>query len=544
MNIIGAALSRSRTVIASLIVLLIAGFFSYINIPKEARPDVNIPIIYVSMSLKGISPEDAERLLVRPMETELKSIEGVKEIRSKAYLGGANVLLEFEAGFDADQALNDVREKSDIAKAELPDNADEPRVEEVNLSLFPIIIVTLGGEVPERTLLKISRNLQEKIEGVSSILEARIGGDRDEQVEIVIEPFLIDSYGLDPRKILDAISRSNRLIAAGELDATKGSYSIKVPGLFENVNDILDMPLTVSGDSVVRLRDIGFVNRTFEDRKTYARLNGQPAISLEIKKRTGENIVEAVSAVKAVVEKERAKWPAAITVTFSGDDSKNIRNMLRDLQNNVLLAVLLVMIIIVAALGIRSGILVGIAIPGSFLTGILVLSAFGLTVNIVVLFALILSVGLLVDGAIVVTEYADRKMVEGTPPTKAYSEAARRMSWPIIASAATTLAAFFPLLFWPGVVGEFMKFLPITLMAVLLASLAMALIFVPTIGAQIGRPGAFDEKFVRQMSAMESGNFSDISGISGIYVKLLGRVLDHPRKTAFFAFFAMFVTFA
>mgnify|MGYP001345526780 FL=1 len=282
MNIIGAALSRSRTVIASLIVLLIAGFFSYINIPKEARPDVNIPIIYVSMSLKGISPEDAERLLVRPMETELKSIEGVKEIRSKAYLGGANVLLEFEAGFDADQALNDVREKSDIAKAELPDNADEPRVEEVNLSLFPIIIVTLGGEVPERTLLKISRNLQEKIEGVSSILEARIGGDRDEQVEIVIEPFLIDSYGLDPRKILDAISRSNRLIAAGELDAAKGSYSIKVPGLFENVNDILDMPLTVSGDSVVRLRDIGFVNRTFEDRKTYARLNGQPAISLEI----------------------------------------------------------------------------------------------------------------------------------------------------------------------------------------------------------------------------------------------------------------------
>lgn len=544
MNIIGAALSRSRTVIASLIVLLIAGFFSYINIPKEARPDVNIPIIYVSMSLKGISPEDAERLLVRPMETELKSIEGVKEIRSKAYLGGANVLLEFEAGFDADQALNDVREKSDIAKAELPDNADEPRVEEVNLSLFPIIIVTLGGEVPERTLLKISRNLQEKIEGVSSILEARIGGDRDEQVEIVIEPFLIDSYGLDPRKILDAISRSNRLIAAGELDAAKGSYSIKVPGLFENVNDILDMPLKVSGDSVVRLRDIGFVNRTFEDRKTYARLNGQPAISLEIKKRTGENIVEAVSAVKAMVEKERANWPAAITVTFSGDDSKNIRNMLRDLQNNVLLAVLLVMIIIVAALGIRSGILVGIAIPGSFLTGILVLSAFGLTVNIVVLFALILSVGLLVDGAIVVTEYADRKMVEGTPPTKAYSEAARRMSWPIIASAATTLAAFFPLLFWPGVVGEFMKFLPITLMAVLLASLAMALVFVPTIGAQIGKPGAFDKKLVKQMSAMESGNFSDICGISGIYVKLLGRVLDHPRKTAFFAFFAMFVTFA
>ncbi|HCH56533.1 MAG TPA: MFS transporter, partial [Rhodospirillaceae bacterium] len=204
MTIIDAALSRSRTVIALLTLILIAGFSAYVNIPKEARPDVNIPIIYVSMSLKGISPEDAERLLVRPMESELKSIEGIKEMRSSAYLGGANVLLEFEAGFNADQALNDVRERADIAEADLPEDAEEPRVEEVNLSLFPIIIVTLGGEVPERTLLKIGRDLQEKVKGISAVLEANIGGDRDEQVEIVIDPLLLDSYGLDPRRVLDA----------------------------------------------------------------------------------------------------------------------------------------------------------------------------------------------------------------------------------------------------------------------------------------------------------------------------------------------------
>ena len=328
MTIIDAALSRSRTVIAVLVLLLIAGFSSYVNIPKEARPDVNVPIIYVSMSLKGISPEDAERLLVRPMEAEVKSIEGVKEIRSSAFQGGANVLMEFEAGFNADLALADVREKVDIAKADLPVDADEARVEEVNLSLFPIIIVTLGGEVPERSLLKISRDLQEKIEGISSVLEANIGGDRDEQVEIVIDPFLVDSYELDPRKVLDAISRSNRLIAAGSLNGAKGSFAVKVPGLFENVNDILNMPLKTSGDSVVTVRDIASVRRTFEDRETYARLHGKPAISLEIKKRTGENIIATVNAVKELVAEERQSWPKEITVTFSSDDSKNIRNML------------------------------------------------------------------------------------------------------------------------------------------------------------------------------------------------------------------------
>ena len=535
MTIIDAALSRSRTVIAVLVLLLIAGFSSYVNIPKEARPDVNVPIIYVSMSLKGISPEDAERLLVRPMEAEVKSIEGVKEIRSSAFQGGANVLMEFEAGFNADLALADVREKVDIAKADLPDDVDEPRVEEVNLSLFPIIIVTLGGEVPERSLLKIGRDLQEKIEGISSVLEANIGGDRDEQVEIVIDPFLVDSYGLDPRKVLDAISRSNRLIAAGSLDGAKGSFAVKVPGLFENVNDILNMPLKTSGDSVVTVRDIASVRRTFEDRETYARLNGKPAISLEIKKRTGENIIATVNAVKELVAEERQSWPKEITVTFSSDDSKNIRNMLHDLQNNVLSAILLVMIVVVGALGIRTGLLVGIAIPGSFLTGILVLSAFGLTVNVVVLFSLILSVGLLVDGAIVVTEYADRRMIEGTHRTTAYAEAAKRMAWPIITSTATTLAAFLPLLFWPGLVGEFMKFLPITLIATLLASLLMALIFVPTLGALFGKPGTVDRRMVDQMTAMETGDIRETRGFTGIYIRLLGAALRHPAKIVFLA---------
>lgn len=540
MSLIDAAILRSRTVLSILALVLAAGLYAYITIAKEARPDIPFPNIYVSMSLKGISPEDADRLLVRPMEAELRSIEGIKEIRSNAFQGGASVVLEFEAGFDADKALTDVRERVDTAQTELPDEADDPKVIEINLGLLPILVVTLGGDIPERTLIRIARELKDEIEGVSSVLEAAIGGDRKEQVEIIVDPLLLDSYGIDPAEVLSIANRSNRLVAAGSLESDRGSFAIKVPGLFESARDIREIPLKVSGDSVVTVGDIASLRRTFEDRRNYARLNGRSAVSLEIKKRTGENIIDTVRSVKAVIEGERRYWPRGMEVTYSGDESRFIRTMLSDLQNNVQSAVLLVMIIVAGALGVRTGLLVGIAIPGSFLAGILVLAALGLTVNMVVLFSLILSVGLLVDGAIVVTEYADRKMIEAArilPETRraAYAEAARRMSWPIIASTATTLAAFLPLLFWPGLVGEFMRYLPITLIAVLSASLLMALVFVPTLGAQIGRPGSRSVRAMCQMVLVEEGPVREASGLTGVYVRALGRVLRHPAKVALVA---------
>ncbi len=485
MSVIDAALGRSRTVLAALLLLLVAGAATYVAIPKESDPDVNIPIIYVSLSHDGISPEDAERLLIRPMETELRGIEGIKEVRSTAFQGGASVLMEFDAGFDVDTALADVRERVDLVKPDLPEDTDEPTVNEVNFSLFPILVVTLGGDVPERTLLRLARDLRDKIEGIPTVLEAKIIGDRKEQVEIVLDPVLMDSYGLDAQQILLALKRSNLLVAAGALDTGRGRFAVKVPGLFESVRDMLDMPLKVHRDAAITLGDLVSARRTFKDRRTIARLAGQPAISLEVSKRTGKNIIDTIEQVRAVVAAEQAQggWPEGMAVSYSQDKSVQIRTILADLQNNVLSAVLLVLIVIIGALGVRNGILVGLAIPGSFLTGILVLAVLGLTINIVVLFSLILAVGMLVDGAIVVTEYADRKLREGEPPERAYALAAKRMSWPIIASTATTLAAFAPLLFWPGIVGEFMKFMPITLMATLSASLAMALVFVPVMGA-------------------------------------------------------------
>jgi multidrug efflux pump len=527
-RLIDASFARSRTVLLVLALVLIGGVQAYRAIPKEADPDVQIPIVYVAMTHDGISPEDAERLLIRPMEQELRSVEGVKEMRAQASEGQASVTLEFEAGVDIDEALADVRERVDLAKADLPEDTDEPIVNEVNLALFPVLVVTLSGDLPERTLLALARDLEERIEGLPDVLDVEIAGERDELLEVVIDPLLVESYDLQLEDLLSLVSRNNRLVAAGSLDTDQGRFAVKVPGVFETPKDVLNLPVKVIGDKVVRLADVAEVRRTFKDADGFARVGGRPALALEVSKRIGANIIDTVASVRAVVEAERAGRPANLEVGFLQDKSDDIESMLRDLQNNVLSAIILVMIVIVAALGLRSAGLVGLAVPSSFLAGILVLTLLGLTVNIVVLFGLILAVGMLVDGAIVVTELADRKMAEGLDRKEAYRLAAKRMAWPITASTATTLAAFMPLLFWPGIVGEFMKFLPITLLATLTASLCMALIFVPNLGALVGKAETTDRRAMRLLSAAEEGDLGELRGLAGAYVRLLRRLLRRP----------------
>ena len=529
-RIIDIALLRTRTVMLAFLMILTAGVISYIDIPKEADPDIPIPIIYILLKHDGISPEDSERQLLQSIEPKLRSIEGVKEVRSSAYTGGANIILEFDAGFDSSRALYEVRERVDIGKADLPPDTKEPIIKEVNLNLFPVLIVTLSGNIPERTLLKYARNLRDELEGISSILEANLTGARKELVEIIVNPAQLDSYKIDAIQVIQTIARSNLLIAAGMLDSGNGRFPIKVPGLYEDLPSILEQPLKVSGDSVVTIGDIASVRKSFKDPSSIARLAGERSIGIEIKKRSGENIIETVKRVRSVVETTSKNWPDGLKYTFSQDRSTNIKTMLRELQNNIISAVLLVMIIIVGALGWRSGALVGMAIPGSFLLGILVLSLLGLSINIVVLFSLILSVGMLVDGAIVVTEFADRQQKRGFLRRKAYKTAAKRMALPIIASTATTLAAFFPLIFWPGIVGEFMKFLPITLVAVLSASLIMALIFVPTIGGLFGSGGNLPAVVPHPSGPDKSPLHERISAFGKFYKIVLERALNNPGK--------------
>ncbi len=530
-SIINAALSRIRTVVLLFCLAMIVGLVSLKNIPKENTPDISIPLAYVSIRHEGISPEDADRILYQPMHKELKSLDGLKEITSTATDGHLSIQLEFQSNIDIDKALVDIREAVDAAKGELPSTTDEPKVKEINLSLFPVMVVGLAGNVDERVLFAIADDLQEKLEGLSGVLEAKIQGDREEVAEIIIDPAKLDSYNIDHNSLFQLINNNNQLVAAGNLDTGSGRFAVKVPGLIENTQDILNMPVKVDGEKVVRFADIAIGQRTYKDARSLARINGKPALALEISKRLGSNIIETLKEVKELVNKEKLKWPDGIDVTFNQDESIHIENTLSDLFNNVFFATILVMIIIVGSLGARSSMLVGLAIPGSFLMGIMVLSFMGYTLNMVVLFALILSVGMLVDGAIVVTEYADRRMAEGSPKKHAFSEASKRMAWPIIASTATTLAVFLPLMFWPDVMGEFMMFIPLTVMITLTASLIMALIVIPALGAWLAKPGAIKPHTLQTMKAAENGDFASLNGLTGRYVTLLSKLIKTPIKT-------------
>ncbi|MEZ8543444.1 MFS transporter [Vibrio splendidus] len=537
-SIIDAALSRARTMLSLLALILVAGVVTYITIPKESSPDITIPIIYVSVGHQGISPTDAERLLVRPIEQELRSIEGVKEMTATAAEGHASVVLEFNVGVDLTKAMADVRDAVDLAKPKLPEDSDEPTVNEVTLaSEQPVLSVVLFGTVPERTIVQIARELGDKLESYRQILEVDIAGDRDDIVEIIVDPLLMESYSLDQADIYNLIALNNRVVAAGFVDTGYGRFSVKVPSVFNSLKDVLELPIKVDGKQVVTFGDVATVRRAFRDPESFARLDGKSAVVLDIKKRAGENIIETVELVKAVMAgaQQQAEWPNNLLVKYTWDESKDVKIMLNDLQNNILSAIILVVIVIIAILGVRTALLVGISIPGSFLTGLLVLSVFGLTVNIVVLFSLIMAVGMLVDGAIVVTEFADRRMQEGEGRKAAYRDAAKRMAWPITASTATTLAAFAPLLFWPDVTGEFMKFLPLTLIATLTASLIMALLFVPVLGGLIGKPQYVSPKSQTRMVALHNGDFSQATGLTKAYYHTLSIAIKHPFKILFSA---------
>ena len=511
MNLVETAIRNTRLTLSILAFLMVAGTLAYLSIPKEAEPDVKIPIIYVSLGYQGISPEDSERLLLRPMETRLKTITGIKQMTATAYQGGGNVLLEFQAGANLDKALTDVRNKVSDAKRDLPQGADEPSVNEVNISEFPVLVVTLSGELPERVLTRAARELRDRIEEVPGVLDAALQGVREDLVEVVIDAAKLSSYHLRPDILIAGVNANNQLVAAGALEGASGRYAIKVPSLIETLEDVANLPIVSDGTAVVRARDLATIRSARKDPETITRLNGKPAVAIEVSKRAGSNLIETVDRVKVITEKFAELLPKGVHVNFSQDKSTNIRQLLSDLENSVLTAVILVFIVILYALSGRASILIGLAIPASFLMGILGLSLAGMTVNIVVLFSLILAVGMLVDDAIIVTEFAERRMSEGMEKRQAFALASHRMTGPVVAATLTRVAAFSPLLFWPGMVGEFMKYMPITLIATLSASMLYALIFTPVLGAMIARP-------MKEEKAKKDS----------LYMRLVGQAIRHP----------------
>ena len=496
-GIIDWASQRARMILALIIASLAAGIFSYTGLPKEGEPDIEIPALFISVVFPGISAADSETLLVRPMETELADLDGLKKMTATAAENYAGLALEFEFGWDKAKTMADVREAMNSAEALFPNGAEKYSINELNFSEFPIIIVNLTGDVPERTMTRVATKLQEEIEAMDAVLEAVISGNRDEMVEVTIDPLRLESYNVTAGELINVVQNNNQLIAAGEVDSNQGTFSVKIPSSFNEAQDIYDLPVKTNGDRVVTLGDLAKIKLTFVDRAGTARFNGENTVALQVVKRKGFNLIGTAKDVRSLVEEESQNWPtnlkAAVDVGTSNDQSRVVDSMVRQLEGSVLTAIALVMIVVLTSLGTRAALLVGFSIPTSFLLCFVLLGLMGVTISNIVMFGLILAVGMLVDGAIVVVEYADKRISQGTGPMKAYVEAAKRMFWPVVSSTATTLCAFLPMLFWPGVPGQFMGMLPVTLIFVLSASLIVALIYLPILGGVSGRLSRFFE---------------------------------------------------
>ena len=496
-GIIDWASKRARMILALIIASLAAGIFSYTGLPKEGEPDIEIPALFISVVFPGISASDSETLLIRPVETELADLDGLKKMTAVAAENYAGVALEFEFGWDKAKTMADVRDAMNSAEALFPEGAEKYSINELNFSEFPIIIVNLTGDVPERTMTRVAKKLQEEIESMDSVLEVVISGDREEMVEVTIDPLRLESYNVTAGELINVVQNNNQLIAAGEVDSKQGTFGVKIPSSFNEAQDIYNLPVKTNGDRVVTLGDLAQIKLTFVDRAGTARFNGDNTVALQVVKRKGFNLIGTAKDVRQLVEKESQGWPlnlkAAVDVGTSNDQSRVVDSMVRQLEGSVLTAIALVMIVVLTSLGTRAALLVGFSIPTSFLLCFVLLGLMGVTISNIVMFGLILAVGMLVDGAIVVVEYADKRIAQGSGPMKAYVEAAKRMFWPVVSSTATTLCAFLPMLFWPGVPGQFMGMLPVTLIFVLSASLMVALIYLPILGGVSGRLSRFFE---------------------------------------------------
>ncbi len=520
-SLIDGAIKRRKVVLGVTLIAAVFGLFAYLAMPREADPDIAIPYIAVVVPYPGVSPEDAERLLVKPLEVELQSIEGVKEMNAVARQGSAAVTLEFEADFNKDKVLADVRAKVDMARGKFPPDAEEPVIQEANVNSDPVLGIMLSGEAPERELYHIARSLKDRVETVPGVLEANIQGGSDEVLEVTVDPLRMETYNVTTSELAQVIGRNNQLVPAGDLRSGAGKFAVKVPGVVERPQDILALPVKRSGDRLITVGDMAEVRRTFKEPTFITRFNGQPAYSIEVVKRSGDNILDTVQRVRAAVAAEQHRWPPTVKVAFTFDASDFIRRSLNLLQSSLLIATLLVTLIIVASLGIRHGLMVGIAIPTCFLLAFLVMHALGVTLNIIVLFGLVLAVGILVDGGIVVIEYADRKMAEGLAKEQAFAAAGKRMFWPVLNGTLTTLCAFLPFLFWNSVPGKFMSFLPLTLFFVLGASIVVALIFTPALGSMAGRAEDADADALAEIQKSEHGDPRQMRGFMGWYARQL-----------------------
>ena len=530
MNFFRLIVNHTRATLSIMLLILVAGAMSRVSMPVEMTPNVTLPVVMVMVRHDGISPEDGARLLIRPIEKELKTLDGIEEIKATARESMVIVTAEFESSEDIKNAVADVREAVDRAKAEFPLDTKEPIVNELSPSPEPTIIVTFSGEnVTERELYSATKYYQRQLEMLPDVLTAGISGHRDEVVDVVIDPSRLEQYGLRIDEIIQTVRVNNLLIPAGEMDAAQGRFGIKVPALIETAADIRTLPIRNNSDGTVTLGDIADVRRTFKDPNGYSILNGKKTIALDVRKRITANEIRTVEAVRETVAQSRDLFSADMEIGYTFDSSVMTNDMISELQGNIITAMSLVLILVVATLGVKSGLLVGFGIPFCLLGALIVVNSLGYSFNFMVMFGLLLSLGMLIDGAIVVVEFASTKAAAGLSTRDAYISAVQRMAVPVIASTGTTLAAFLPLLFWPGVSGDFMSYLPITVFAVLGWSLMYALIFAPTLGIALARRRGKGKKLPENHQSEESAK-TLFQPLIDVYLKALNPIIKSPIK--------------
>ena len=466
-----------------LVLIAIMGVISYSRVPKESSPEITIPMIAVNTMYPGVAPKDMETLVARPIEEELNGIADIKELSSTSVEGYTSIIAEFENGMDMEDALQKVREKVDLAKPELPADAEEPSVMEFNLSEFPIMQVNISGPYGLEQLKEVAEDVQDRLEQIPSLLEVNLSGGLDREVQVEVDLPMLKYYGLAFSDVVEAIRGENVNIPGGVVDVGNQEYTLRVAGEFEEAGPIGDVVVEIRDGRPIYVRDVADVDFAYKERETFARMDGTQVITLGIVKRSGENIIETAERVKGAIAEMEASFPPGTVVKVTGDQSEDIHDMVASLENNIISGLLLVLAVLMFFLGVRNAGFVATSIPLSMLLSFIVMSIMGISMNMVVLFALILALGMLVDNAIVVVENVYRYIEEGFDNWRAARLATGEIALPIVASTATTLAAFTPLLFWPGIAGEFMGYLPLTLIITLSSSLFVALVIVPVLCA-------------------------------------------------------------
>ena len=535
MSITGLAIRKSTTVLFLVVFISIVGIYCYVTLPRDAAPDIPIPYMIITTIYPGVAPTDIETIITRPIEQELKTLKDVREISSSSSESFSVIAIEFEPDVDLDFALQKVKDKVDSARSEIPDNVEDPVVTEIDFENMPILNIILTADYDLVKLKDVAEDISDRLETIPGVLEARITGGLEREVQINVDPNRLKDYNLSFFDVYGTVMDEHVNIPAGTMDIGDFTYSVRVPGELKDPYGFRDLVVTASSKGPVYIRDLADVNYGFKDQTTISRLDGKSSITIGMTKRAGENIVRIADSAKKIVEEMKPNLPNGTHITIGTDFSKFIRIMIEDLENNIVSGFVLVIVSIFLFLGLTSSFFVAVSIPLSMLITFAVLTIMNITLNMIVLFSLILALGMLVDNAIVIVENIYRHRHMGYGEAEASEKATNQVGMAVTTSTLTTVCAFLPLIFWPGIMGKFMSFMPITIIIALSASLFVGLIINPVLCFRFMKIKSGDkDKFTSG-----SGFFG---GVLKFYERVLTWAVKHPKTILSTAFLVLAVT--